>query len=45
MQNTTNSTNVVRQQVYSAVLQESFKDNLLGEVVFNDMTSEFPDGK
>ena len=43
-QTTTNSSNVIRQQIYSAALQESFKDNLLGEVVFNDMTAEFPDG-
>lgn len=43
-QTTTNSANIIRQQVYSSALQESFKDNLLGEVLFNDMTSEFPDG-
>lgn len=41
---TSNSSNVIRQQVYSAALQESFKDHLLGQVLYNDMTAEFPDG-
>lgn len=44
MQTTGNSTNVVRQQIYSALLQESYKDNLLGMGLFADMTSMFPDG-
>lgn len=43
-QSTGNSTNVVRQQIYSAGLQESFKDNLLGMILLNDVTSMFPDG-
>ena len=44
MQTTTNSSNVVRQQVYSAGLQESYETNLLGMGLFADMTSLFPDG-
>lgn len=44
-QNTTNSANVIRQQVYSDLLQTSFQDNLLGMALFYDMTSMFPDGK
>lgn len=44
MQTTTNSANVVRQQVYSAGLQESFETNLLGMGLFADMTGFFPDG-
>lgn len=43
-QNTTNSANVIRQQVYSDLLQTSFQDNLLGMALFYDMTSMFPDG-
>ena len=41
---TGNTTNVTRQQIYSEGLQESFKDNVLGLILLNDMTSEFPDG-
>lgn len=44
MQTTTNSSNVVRQQVYSAGLQESYETNLLGFGLFADMSSLFPDG-
>lgn len=44
MQTTTNSSNVVRQQVYSAGLQESYETNLLGMGLFADMSSLFPDG-
>ena len=39
-----NSTNIIRQQMYSAGLQESFKDNLLGLILMNDVTAMFPDG-
>lgn len=44
MQTTSNSSNVIRQQIYSAGLQESFETNLLGMGLFADMTSFFPDG-
>ena len=43
-QNTTNSANIVKQQIYGEMLQESFEDNLLGLVGMNDMTSDFPVG-
>jgi len=43
-QNTTNSANIVKQQIYGEMLQESFEDNLLGLIGMNDMTSEFPVG-
>ena len=43
-QNTVNSANVVKQQIYGDILQESYKDNLLGLVGMNDLTSEFPMG-
>jgi len=39
-----NSTNIIRQQIYSDGLQESFKDNLLGMLLLNDVTAQFPDG-
>jgi len=44
MQTTGNSTNIIRQQIYSDGLMESFKDNLLGLILLNDVTSMFPDG-
>ena len=43
-QTTGNSTNITRQQLYSEGLMESFKDNLLGLILLNDVTSMFPDG-
>ncbi len=43
-QTTTNSANIVKQQIYGEMLQESFKDNLLGMIGMNDLTSEFPSG-
>jgi len=43
-QNTTNSANIVEQQVYGDILQESFKDHLAGLPGMNDLTSEFPIG-
>jgi len=43
-QNTGNSANIVKQQIYGEILQESHKDNLLGLVGMNDLTSEFPVG-
>ncbi len=36
--------NITRQEIYSAGLQESFKDNLLGLILVNDVTAMFPDG-
>ena len=43
-QTTTNSANIVKQQIYGEMLQESYKDNLLGLIGMNDLTSEFPVG-
>ena len=43
-QTTSNSANIIKQQIYGEMLQESFEDNLLGLVGMNDMTSQFPVG-
>jgi hypothetical protein len=43
-QTTSNSANIIKQQIYGEILQESFKDNLLGLIGMNDLTSEFPVG-
>lgn len=43
-QNTGNSVNIIKQEIYGEMLQESFKDNLLGLIGMNDLTSEFPVG-
>lgn len=40
----TDVVNITRQEIYSDGLQESFKDNLLGLILLNDVTSMFPDG-
>ena len=44
MQYTGNTSSLIEQEVYSKVLQESFKDMILGMGLFNDMTSMFPTG-
>jgi hypothetical protein len=43
-QTTANSANIIKQQIYGEMLQESFKDNLLGMIGLNDLTAEFPQG-
>jgi hypothetical protein len=43
-QTTSNSANIIKQQIYGEMLQESFKDNLVGLIGMNDLTSEFPVG-
>ena len=43
-QTTSNSANIIKQEIYGEMLQESFKDNLLGLIGMNDLTSEFPVG-
>ena len=43
-QTTGNSANIVKQQIYGEILQESFKEDLLGLLGMNDLTSEFPVG-
>jgi hypothetical protein len=43
-QTTGNSANIIKQQIYGEILQESFKDNLIGLIGMNDLTSEFPVG-
>tara|TARA_R110002096_G_scaffold163951_3_gene331555 strand:+ start:5851 stop:6810 length:960 start_codon:yes stop_codon:yes gene_type:complete len=43
-QTTGNSANIVKQQIYGEILQESYKDNLMGLIGMNDLTSEFPVG-
>lgn len=41
---TANSANVIRQELYTNELQGRLSDWLLGMPLFNDRTSEFPDG-
>ena len=43
-QTTSNSANIIKQQIYGEMLQESFKDNLVGLIGMNDLSSEFPVG-
>jgi len=43
-QTTGNSVNIIKQQIYGEMLQESYKDNLLGMIGMNDLTSQFPIG-
>ena len=43
-QTTGNSANIIKQQIYGEILQESYKDNLLGLIGMNDLSSEFPVG-
>jgi len=43
-QTTSNSANIIKQEIYGEMLQESFKDHLLGMIGMNDLTSEFPTG-
>ncbi|MGL1886320.1 MAG: hypothetical protein OCD76_07375 [Reichenbachiella sp.] len=43
-QTTANSVNIIKQQIYGEMLQESYKDNLLGMIGMNDLTSQFPIG-
>ena len=43
-QTTGNSVNIIKQQIYGEMLQESHKDNLLGLIGMNDLTSQFPVG-
>ena len=43
-QTTGNSVNIIKQEIYVEMLQESYKDNLLGMIGMNDMTSQFPIG-
>ncbi|GAI81742.1 unnamed protein product, partial [marine sediment metagenome] len=42
--NTTDNTNLVRQEVYSQALLKSFDDWTLGRMLYNDRTGEFGDG-
>ena len=41
---TTNTDNLIRQELYSQELQRRFSDWLVGMPLFKDRTSEFPDG-
>ena len=43
-QTTGNSVNIIKQQIYGEMLQESYKDNLLGMIGMNDLTAQFPIG-
>ena len=42
--NTTDNTNLIRQEVYSQALLKSLDDWTLGRALYNDRTSEFGDG-
>jgi hypothetical protein len=44
MQTTGNTSNLVRQQIYSDVLLSSFDEVLMNQTLFRDYTADFPDG-
>ncbi len=44
MQTTANTTNLVRQQIYSQVLLASFDEFVLDQTMFRDYSADFPDG-
>ena len=44
MQTTSNSANIIKQEIYGEMLQESFKEHLFGLLGMNDLSSEFPVG-
>lgn len=43
-QTTLNTANIVKQSIYGDILQKSYKDNLIGLIGMNDLSSEFPMG-